>query len=366
MSTTDIRKATAGDIDAIEAIYKRIHEEEEQGRASIGWDAKVYPVRATAVAALERGDLFVCCGTADGREILASAIINRVQVPEYADGNWLYAATDSEVMVLHTLTVDPLCAGRGIGKRFVEFYEDYAQKNGCHVLRLDTNARNGVARQMYARLGYREADIVPCTFNGIAGVQLVLLEKNLTPIWEQMTGGKPYYAGDKTLIEALGHTREELWLFNSLPPSQHEECMDVLRRLLGSCGKNLVLNRPLRFDYGRNIHIGDNVVINFNLTVLDEARVSIGNNVFIGPNVSIYTACHPTEPEERNKDIEWSEPVTIGNSVWIGGSATICPGVTIGDGCVIGAGSVVVKDIPPYSIAVGNPCRVVKKVTSKH
>lgn len=360
--TTDIRKATADDIDAVEAIYTRIHEEERQGKASIGWDAKVYPVRATAVAALERGDLFVCCGTDGNRQVMASAIINRTQVPEYADGHWLYAAADSEVMVLHTLTVDPLCAGRGIGRRFVEFYEDHARQNGCHVLRLDTNARNAVARQMYARLGYREADIVPCTFNDIPDVQLVLLEKNLTPIWEQMTGGKPYFAGDKALIKELERTREELWLFNSMRPSQHEERMAILRRLLGSCGKNLVLNQPVRFDYGSNIHIGDNVVINFNLTVLDEARVSIGNNVFIGPNVSIYTACHPTDPEERNKDIEWSEPVTIGNSVWIGGSATVCPGVTIGEGCVIGAGSVVVKDIPPYSIAVGNPCRVVKKV----
>ena len=182
-------------------------------------------------------------------------------------------------------------------------------------------------------------------------------------IWEQMTSGKPYFAGDKTLKEALERTSEELYAFNNIRPSQHEERMAVLRRLLGSCGRNLVLNSPVRFDYGSNIHIGDNVVINFNLTVLDEARVSIGNNVYIGLNVSIYTACHPTDPEERNKDIEWSEPVTIGDSVWIGGSATVCPGVTIGEGCVIGAGSVVVKDIPPYSIALGNPCRVVKKVT---
>ena len=361
-SATDIRKATAADIEAVEAIYTRIHEAERLGKATIGWDAKIYPVRSTALAALERGDLFVCCTTDDSRQVVASAIINQTQVPEYANGHWLYAAEDNEVMVLHTLTVDPQCAGQGIGRRFVAFYEDYARQNGCHVLRIDTNARNVVARQMYARLGYREADIVPCTFNGIEGVQLVLLEKNLISIWEQMTSGKPYFAGDKTLIDALGRTSEELWLFNNMRPSQREERMAILRRLFGSCGKNLTLNQPVHFDYGSNIHIGDDVVINFNLTVLDEARVSIGDNVFIGPNVSIYTACHPTMPDDRNKDIEWSEPVTIGNSVWIGGSATICPGVTIGEGCVIGAGSVVVKDIPPYSIAVGNPCRVVKKV----
>ena len=86
----------------------------------------------------------------------------------------------------------------------------------------------------------------------------------------------------------------------------------------------------------------------------------IGAYCFIGPNVSIYTACHPLDPVERNKFLEWAEPVTIGNNVWIGGSTTICPGVTIGDNVVIGAGSVVTKDIPSNVVAVGNPARIIK------
>lgn len=101
---------------------------------------------------------------------------------------------------------------------------------------------------------------------------------------------------------------------------------------------------------------------NFVFTVLDEGRVIIGDNAFIGPNVSLYTPCHPTTPKERNTGVQWAKPIKIGNSVWIGGSVTILPGVSIGDNCTIGAGSVVTKDIPANSIAVGNPCRVVKKI----
>ena len=105
---------------------------------------------------------------------------------------------------------------------------------------------------------------------------------------------------------------------------------------------------------------GKRFFANFNFTVLDEAPVTIGDDCFIGPNVSIYTACHSTDPVERNSRREWAEPVTIGDNVWIGGSVTILPGVTIGDNVTIGAGSVVTKDIPSNSIAVGNPCKVIK------
>ena len=113
-------------------------------------------------------------------------------------------------------------------------------------------------------------------------------------------------------------------------------------------------------DYGCNIFVGRCFFANFNFTVLDEAPVTIGDDCFIGPNVSIYTACHSTDPVERNSRREWAKPVTIGDNVWIGGSVTILPGVTIGSNVTIGAGSVVVKDIPDGCVAVGNPCRVVK------
>ena len=109
----------------------------------------------------------------------ASGIINQRQVDVYADGNWLYPAEDREVMVLHTLTVEPACAGHGIGRKFVAFYEDYARRNGCKALRMDTNAVNTAARSLYAKLGYTEVGIVPCVFNGIPDVMLVCMEKLL-------------------------------------------------------------------------------------------------------------------------------------------------------------------------------------------
>lgn len=169
-------KAEEKHIDAIEGIYSRIIDAQEQGRLTVGWQRGVYPTRQTALDALKRGDLFVCV---DGGQVVAAAIINRIQVPVYAEVGWLYHAEPDEVMVLHTLVVDPLRAGRGYGTAFVAFYEGYARQSGCPVLRMDTNEKNAAARRLYARLGYREAGIVPCVFNGIKGVGLVCMEKKL-------------------------------------------------------------------------------------------------------------------------------------------------------------------------------------------
>ena len=171
-----IRKALAADIPAVASIYDKLHTEEEASRATIGWIRGIYPTEDTARQALCRDDLFV---QEHNGTIVGAAIINQTQVDAYYGGPWQFAAADSEVMVLHTLVIDPDAAGRGLGKQFVAFYEDYAIQNGCKVLRMDTNSRNLRARAMYAKLGYREAGIVPCVFNGIAGVGLVLLEKML-------------------------------------------------------------------------------------------------------------------------------------------------------------------------------------------
>ena len=173
-----IRKAAEADIPAVAGIYDKLHTEEEAGRATIGWIRGVYPTEDTARQALSRDDLFVL---EDSGSIVGAAIINQTQVDAYSGGPWAFDAEDAEVMVLHTLVIDPDAAGHGFGKQFVAFYEDYARKNGCKVLRMDTNSRNARARAMYARLGYREAGIVSCVFNGIEGVGLVLLEKSVAP-----------------------------------------------------------------------------------------------------------------------------------------------------------------------------------------
>ena len=177
---------------------------------------------------------------------------------------------------------------------------------------------------------------------------------------EKMLAGEVYSAIDPELIEELMATREVLYEYNSLRPSQTQRMKEILKGLLG----DFLINQPFRCDYGKQISIGKRFFANFNFTVLDEAPVTIGDDCFIGPNVSIYTACHSTDPVERNSRREWAEPVSIGNNVWIGGSVTILPGVTIGDNVTIGAGSVVTKDIPSNSIAVGNPCKVIKKLES--
>lgn len=169
-----IRRAQRDDLAAVEGIYDGIHTAEERGIACVGWKRGVYPTRQTAEDALERRDLFV--EEAEGR-IVGAAIINGAQVDVYAKVSWLYPAAAEQVMVLHTLVIDPAENGKGFGREFVAFYEEYAARRGCPCLRMDTNARNAGARRLYQMLGYREAGIVPCVFNGLAGVDLVMLEK---------------------------------------------------------------------------------------------------------------------------------------------------------------------------------------------
>ena len=155
--TADLfRKAAASDLDAITAIYDKIHAQEDAGRVTIGWVTGVYPTRFDAEQAAARNELYVC--ETEGR-VAASGILNQRQVNVYADGHWAYPAEDSTVFVLHTLTVDPELSGRGIGRAFVQFYEDTAREQGCAVLRMDTNAKNAAAAfictSRLSRSGYR-------------------------------------------------------------------------------------------------------------------------------------------------------------------------------------------------------------------
>lgn len=182
---------------------------------------------------------------------------------------------------------------------------------------------------------------------------------------EKMLSGQIYNACDPELLVELNQCKDRLQEYNNLKPSDLNARLSLLQNLLGSCDENVFINQPFYCDYGKHIRVGKRFFANFHFTVLDEAFVTIGDDAFIGPNVSIYTACHSTNPTERNTRQEWAKPVTIGNNCWIGGSVTILPGVTIGDNCTIGAGSVVTHDIPSNSIAVGNPCRVIKQCTTK-
>ena len=182
-----IRKATLTDIDAIASIYDHIHTAEESGEATIGWIRGVYPERETALAAMTRGDLFVQTDEIGGESVVVgTAILNQEQVDVYEGAPGRYDVPADQVMVLHTLVIDPFVKGRGYGREFAEYYEQYALLKGCHYLRIDTNSRNTAARAFYKKLGYEEIGIVPCEFNGIPGVKLVLLEKRILTV---MTGG---------------------------------------------------------------------------------------------------------------------------------------------------------------------------------
>jgi len=171
------RKADKNDIDAIAQIYDRIHDAEEAAQVTIGWNRSIYPTRKTAEDVVALGEMFV---ELDDDKIVAAARFNKEQVhPAYDQVAWEFDAKPEDVMVMHTLVVDPTVARKGYGRAFAKYYEEYALENGCHYLRIDTNMINVRARQMYASLGYREAGIVPTVFNGIPGVMLVCLEKEI-------------------------------------------------------------------------------------------------------------------------------------------------------------------------------------------
>lgn len=172
----NFRLAEERELQKVVEIYERILGDEEAGHAVIGWERGVYPTFETAQSGYLKGELYVALLE---DEIVASAIINSAQVDVYEKGEWQYDAADEEILVLHTLTVDPLAGGKGIGRAFVDFYEKLAKERERPYLRLDTNAKNARARKMYKSLGYKEIGIVDTTFNGIAGVKLVLLEKTI-------------------------------------------------------------------------------------------------------------------------------------------------------------------------------------------
>ena len=171
-----IRKADWRDMSSVVEIYDHILTEQEAGKISVGWVRGVYPTEHTVEDAIKMQELFV--DEENGR-ILAAARINQMQMPEYSAASWRYQAPSNEVMVLHTLVVEPKTAGKGYGKRFIKFYEAYALDHGCRYLRMDTNELNQAARSLYRKLGYQEIGIVPCVFNGIPNVRLVCLEKYL-------------------------------------------------------------------------------------------------------------------------------------------------------------------------------------------
>lgn len=183
--------------------------------------------------------------------------------------------------------------------------------------------------------------------------------------WDKMVAGELYNPLDGTLRDARKQARILFRKFNDCDESQIKERKRLLKKLIPDSGPNVWIEPPFFCDYGRNIKLGEQVFFNFNCIVLDVCPVEIGSRTMIASGVQLLTATHPLNAEERASGVEYGKPITIGEDVWLGAGVIVCPGVTIGSRSVIGAGSVVTKDIPDNVLAVGNPCRVIRKIEEK-
>lgn len=189
--------------------------------------------------------------------------------------------------------------------------------------------------------------------------------------------GKQFNCIDDELVSIITKARRLTKQYNQTKFEDTIQKDNILSELFAKIGNNVKIDAPFYCDYGQHISIGNNVIININCTFVDCNKITIGNNVLIASNVQIYTATHPVNISDRLLD-NWSYnnphaffntyalPVTIEDNVWIGGGVIILPGVTIGKNSVIGAGSVVNKSIPPNSLAVGNPCKIIRKINNKN
>lgn len=179
---------------------------------------------------------------------------------------------------------------------------------------------------------------------------------------ERREQGLLFMADDNDWIQ-MKRARRLTQALNTADRADFDKIRSIINELFGRSDETTFINPPFYCDYGSNIEVGKNCFINFNCVFLDNAKITLGDNCMLAPNVSIYTAGHPLHPDNRKLGHEYGIAVTVGDNVWIGGSTVICPGVRIGSNCVIGAGSVVTRDIPDWSLAAGNPCRVIRPIT---
>ena len=180
--------------------------------------------------------------------------------------------------------------------------------------------------------------------------------------WERMIAGEPYIADDQRIIDGYERAVRLQNAYAVEYLDDPDRARLTLDELIGSLGPDVTVRPPLFVDFGSNISIGARTFINYNLTALDVAAITIGEDCQIGPNVQLLTPTHPLDADERRAKIEAADPIVLENNVWLGGGVIVLPGVTIGHDSVIGAGSVVTKDVPPRSLAVGNPARVIREL----
>lgn len=175
--------------------------------------------------------------------------------------------------------------------------------------------------------------------------------------------GELYDPGDPYMLQRQQEGQELQYEYNHTRPSEGKKRQELMKKMFAEIGEDCYVEPPLHANWGgRHVHLGNRVYANFNLTLVDDTDIYIGDCTMIGPNVTIATGSHPLEPHLREQGLQKNHPVRIGKNVWIGAGAVLVPGITVGDGAVIGAGSIVTKDVPAYTVAVGNPCRVIRKL----
>ena len=180
---------------------------------------------------------------------------------------------------------------------------------------------------------------------------------------DKLHTGELYFPGDPELTAKQNACLELLYDFNSTRPCDVEKRNSLLKRMFAEIGEGCYIEPPFHANWGgHHVRFGKNVYANFNLTLVDDSYITIGDYTMMGPNVTIASAGHPILPELRQQGYQYNMAVTIGRNCWLGAGVIVCPGVTIGDNVVIGAGSVVTRDIPSGTVAVGNPCRVIREV----
>lgn len=210
----------------------------------------------------------------------------------------------------------------------------------------------------------RRSDGFLCTLTSLMLVLMTEIQHHHTIPQEKldvMHSGDVYICGDSFVDQQLD-SMELLYDYNSSRPREQEKRAELLKRFFGSVGDGLYIEPPLHANWGLNTHWGNGCYANFNLTLVDDGPITIGNDVMLAPNVVITTTGHPIKPDLRRVHAQYSLPVVIEDDVWVGAGAIILPGVTIGKNSVIGAGSVVTKDIPANSVALGTPCAVVREI----
>lgn len=182
---------------------------------------------------------------------------------------------------------------------------------------------------------------------------------------EKLDAGLEYCFFDSEVVARKENALNGCKRFNSIDPSNYDAQLKEIKNLFGSTKEKVYIQPNFNCDNGKNIHVGEDFIANYNVTILDIAPVRIGDFCMIGPNTIITTVGHPLSPKKRREKIANSKQITIGNDVWIGGNCTILPGVNIGNNVVVAAGAVVTKDVPDNCIVAGVPAKVIRNLENE-